>query len=381
MPNLGYIRSTADILKFGAIWASERRCGMSELKLGKIKTREKFPSMDKLLESSDMPDLYNLEEYLVRTGIFDQIKNDIKVDELKRMDLTQIEREERSQHDKLMKRWYGVLKELNNKKLGFPMEYAWMDFDLQVKHSTEQFKKHDTEFYARKTQAKSRWESFIEKLGKIYKTKIIDTYYIEQSFDTYFIHVPKVQGSRCECTDSMSSGKEASFSVEFFGLGGGGVTEMSCEEGLVITVENGECCKIEITVLFSIQKYELYRMGTLKKKGTWPKPERMTAIAPVTINPNEDTCGYSLKNISKPQKIDTSRFSAPPLKKTLKVGKKLQTDKKISLGLPTVGITTEVGYTFTNISEKHFSYTLPGGHVYTYYNVPNTIGYSWTLSG
>jgi len=145
MPNLGYIRSTADILKFGAIWASERRCGMSELKLGKIKTREKFPSMDKLLESSDMPDLYNLEEYLVRTGIFDQIKSDIKEDELKRMDLTQIEREERSQHDKLMNRWYGVLKELNNKKLGFPMEYAWNDFDLQVKHSTEQFKKHETE--------------------------------------------------------------------------------------------------------------------------------------------------------------------------------------------------------------------------------------------
>ncbi len=357
---------------------------MIVMKPGKVKTTTKFPSLDNLFESPDTPYLYNLEEYIIRTGIFDQICDDFEKGELKLMDLMKIERQKEKEHGELVERWRPVLEEESRVSRGLPMKYMWLDLDEQIKSSKLEFDQHYEKFEFKKNEAKSRWEKFIEKFRRLYKTEIVDAYLEKGSFDSYFIHVPKVKGSRCECTDNISSRQSSSFSIEFFGIGGGGVTEISREEGLVTTIENGECCKIEITVEFLVQLYRLYRMGKLKKEGAWAKPKRMIAIAPVTINPNEDTCGWpidyvnSQKNI-KHTNVDTSKFKSGLIKRTLKIREELQSKGGISLKLPGGGIEIKVEFVITNTSTKDFIYTLPKGYIYTYYTVPNTIGYSWAV--
>ena len=357
---------------------------MDDTKNIKTKTIDKFPSFGDLFKSIDTPFLYDISKYIFETGIFDHISDDFKKTELKRMDLTQIERQENKELFRLFERWNAVLREEENIRSGLPMKYMWKNLDEQLKDSKQELRNHHEVFNKKRTEAESGWQDFIKKLSRLYKTEIIDSYQQEQIFDSYFIHVPKVKGASCECTDNASLSQSDSFSIEFIGLGGGGVTEMFQEEGLVTTIENGQCCKIEITVQFLIQVYKLYRLGKLKKKGAWAKPIRIISIAPVTIDAKDDTCGQSMTTLKRKQNvrmrnIDTSKFKSGLVKRTLKLTKKLQTKGGISLKVPKISIESKVEFTITNISEKFFVYTLPKGHIYTYYTVPNAIGYSWTV--
>lgn len=357
---------------------------MDDTKPMKIKTIDKFPSFGDLFERIDTPFLYDIQKNILKTGIFDYISDDFKKTEMKRMDLTQIERQEKKEHNTLLKRWNAVLREEENIRSELPMAYKWLDYDVQLKSSNQEFRHHHEVFNKKRAEAHSAWQNFIKKLSRLYKTEIIDSHQQQQIFDSYFIHVPKVKGASCECTDNAALSQSDSFSIEFIGLGGGGVTEMFQEEGLVTTIENGQCCKIEITVQFLIQVYKLYRLGKLKQKGAWAKPIRIISIAPVTIDAKDDTCGQNMTTLKRKKNermrnIDTSKFKSGLVKRTLKLTKKHQTKGGISLKVPKIGIESKVDFKITNISEKLFVYSLPRGHVYTYYTVPNAIGYSWSV--
>ena len=350
------------------------------MELGKIRISKRFPSFDELLEKAKMPYPYPYDfiRYMVNTGAFSLIKDDF--------DMHELEEIRRALMARLFVAYGKILEQLTQDESVLFRRFPLV-FDPMRKVALDAsriIREHPAEFEKEAAQAKSKWNSFIHKTRRLYAMELIDSYTVSQHFDTYFIHAPKVEGSKCECIDNISEGKAGSFSIEFFGLGGGGATEVLREEGLVTTIEDGLCSKIQIMCDFLVQVFQFYRMGRKRGKKNIAKFDRMTGIAPVTINPSEDTCGRSPNYLRRhpglaPIDIDTTRFKSGFVKRTLKLRENLQNDGTISLEVPQFGIRTGAKFRFTNVSEKRFIYTLPRGHVYTYYVLPDTLGYSWTV--